>query len=136
VTAAARGGDRPCVALAPGHRLNAISVLAATLNSAAGLSIAAASSGAHYRAKPDGFGGNLVDGPARRLRRFGFLGHAASIGRELCTFDPAETEPPREPRPPKTAPRLCDGSLMLLAPALIVFRACIAACLEIRSPTE
>jgi hypothetical protein len=30
-----------------------------------------------------------------------------------------EAEPPREPRPPKTAPRLRDGGLMLFTPALI-----------------
>jgi hypothetical protein len=36
-----------------------------------------------YCAKPDGFRGDLVDGPGRR-RRFGLLRHTASIGRELC----------------------------------------------------
>ncbi len=41
-------------------------------------------------AKPDGLAGDLVDVPGRRLRRFRFFGHAASIDRELCTFNPAE----------------------------------------------
>jgi hypothetical protein len=38
-------------------------------------------------AKSNGFGGQLVDGPARRLRRFGLACHARSIGRELCRFN-------------------------------------------------
>jgi hypothetical protein len=37
----------------------------------------------------------------------------------LARYKLAEAEPPREPLPPKPAPRLRDGSLMLLAPALI-----------------
>jgi transposase len=42
---------------------------------------------------------------------------AASIGRELCRFNPAETEPLREPRlhQPRVRPR--DGSLVLPARA-------------------
>jgi hypothetical protein len=40
-----------------------------------------------YGAQTDPFGGDLVDGPGRRFRRFGLLGHAGSIGRELCTFN-------------------------------------------------
>jgi hypothetical protein len=37
----------------------------------------------------------LINAPDRRaLRRFGLLGHAASIGRELCRFNRAV-----EPRP-------------------------------------
>jgi hypothetical protein len=37
----------------------------------------------------DRFGGDLVEGPVRRFRRFGLLCHAASIGREVS----ASTEP-------------------------------------------
>jgi hypothetical protein len=37
----------------------------------------------------------------------------------LAQYKPTEAEPPREPRSPKTAPRLRDGSLMLFTPALI-----------------
>jgi hypothetical protein len=70
--------------------------------------------------EPHGLFGDLVDAPGRQLlRRFGLICPAASIGRELCAFNPAEAEPPREARPPKTAPRLRDGSLMLFTPALI-----------------
>jgi hypothetical protein len=49
----------------------------------------------------------------------GFLAMRQSIGRERGTFNPAETESPREPRPRKTAPRLRDGSLMLFTPTLV-----------------
>jgi hypothetical protein len=37
----------------------------------------------------------------------------------VAQFKLTEVDPPREPRAPKTAPRLRDGSLMLLTPALI-----------------
>jgi hypothetical protein len=42
--------------------------------------------------QPHGFAGDLVDAPDDRLRRFGLLGHAASIGRQLCRFNPVEGE--------------------------------------------
>jgi hypothetical protein len=42
-----------------------------------------------------------------------------SVSLTTGRFVLAKTEPPREPRPPKTAPRLRDGSVMLFTPALI-----------------
>jgi hypothetical protein len=55
-------------------------------------------------AKPDGFGGDLVNAPGNGLRRFRLLGHAASIDWEVCTFNPAgkapaPAEPPRKQEP-------------------------------------
>jgi hypothetical protein len=39
--------------------------------------------------QPDGFGGNLVDGPSDRLRRFGLLGHTpVSDGRYVGSISP------------------------------------------------
>jgi hypothetical protein len=71
------------------HRRIAISLVAGTLNSAAPFSIAAASSGASTTParRPRG---DLVDAPPDRLgRRFGLLGHARRIGRELETLNSA-----------------------------------------------
>jgi hypothetical protein len=42
-------------------------------------------------------GVRVTVGQPEELRRFGFLGHAASIGRELCGFNPAE-KPRRLPK--------------------------------------
>jgi hypothetical protein len=63
-------------AFAVGHRLNAISLLAGTLYSAAAFSIAAASSGASTSPSA----GDLVNFPDDRVRRLGLLCHAGSVG--------------------------------------------------------
>jgi hypothetical protein len=76
-----------------GHERLAISLLAATLNSAALLLHRGGFVGRLYRAKPHGFAGELVDVPDDRLRQFGLSGHVGSIGREACKFNPACNPP-------------------------------------------
>jgi hypothetical protein len=73
--------DASDFAFAAGHRRTAMSLLAGTLKAATPFSMAGLVGGL-YGTKPNGFGGNLVDGPGRRLRRVGLLRHGGSIGRK------------------------------------------------------
>jgi hypothetical protein len=68
---------RQVIAATPSARL------AATLNSAPTFSDRGGLVRSLYGAEPLGLRSDLVDAPPDRLRRFGLLGHAASIGREL-----------------------------------------------------
>jgi hypothetical protein len=44
-------------------------------------------------AQPNGLRSELIDAPPDRLRLFGLLGHARSIGRELCRFNQVDETP-------------------------------------------
>jgi hypothetical protein len=72
-------------AFAVGHRLTAISLFPSTLNSAAALSIAVASSQASTSPRQTALLAILYMLQLDRLRRFGFLCHAASIYRSTAT---------------------------------------------------
>jgi hypothetical protein len=73
-------------AFTAGHRRIAISLRAGRdLVAAAAFSMAAAS--CLDLTQPDGFAGDLVDVPADRLRWFGLLGHAESVGQRLGAFN-------------------------------------------------